>query len=72
MKQLFFVAGICVLTSFCAAQRLPEIAVPESYKLSFAPDLTKNTFAGEETIQVRVLKSTSEIVLNARTSIFKV
>jgi aminopeptidase N len=66
MKQLFFVAGICLLTSFCAAQRLPEIAAPEGYKLSFAPDLTKNTFAGEETIQVRVLKSTSEIVLNAK------
>ena len=51
--------------SFCMAQRLPEIAAPDHYKLSFSPDFTKNDFAGEETIEVRVLKPTSQIVLNA-------
>jgi aminopeptidase N len=71
MKHFFCFVGICLLTSFCAAQRLPEIAAPESYKLSFAPDLTKNAFAGEETIQVRVLKSTSEIALNAKSIDFQ-
>ena len=65
MKRIFLVIGLFWLGSFCVAQRLPETAGPESYKLTFAPDLTNNTFAGEETIQVRVLKPTSEIVLNA-------
>jgi aminopeptidase N len=54
-----------LLASTCAAQRLPELAVPDNYKLTFAPDFTKNNFTGDETIQVRVLKPTSEIVLNA-------
>src|SRR5271170_1922737 len=56
---VLFLAGICV------AQRLPEIAVPDHYKLTFSPDFTKNDFAGDETITVRVLKPTSQIVLNA-------
>ncbi|HET7206378.1 MAG TPA: M1 family metallopeptidase [Terriglobales bacterium] len=65
MKNVFFFVGLSLLASVCAAQRLPQIAVPESYQLSFAPDLTNNIFAGEESIQVRVLKPTSEIVLHA-------
>ena len=66
MKRVSLVFAICTLAaSFAAAQRLPELAVPESYKVSFAPDFDKDNFAGEETIQVRVLKSTSQIVLNS-------
>ena len=66
MKRVFLLAGLFLcFASACAAQRLPELAAPDNYKLSFAPDLTKNTFSGDETIQVRVLKPTSEIVLNA-------
>jgi aminopeptidase N len=66
MKRLFLLAGfVLFLVSICAAQRLPELAVPDNYKLSFAPDFTNNNFTGDETIQVRVLKPTSEIVLNA-------
>ena len=65
MKQLVLLIAISLLTPFCMAQRLPHIADPESYKLSFAPDFSNNTFAGVETIQVRVLQSTPEIVLNA-------
>ena len=65
MKQLFLLIGISLLVPFCVAQRLPHIAAPESYQLSFAPDFTNNTFAGVETVQVRVLQPTSEIVLNA-------
>jgi aminopeptidase N len=66
MKQSFLlpVLFLC-LASLSAAQRLPELAVPDNYKLAFVPDFTKNNFAGDETIQVRVLKPTSEIVLNA-------
>ena len=62
------ISCLCVIlfgALFAVAQRLPELAAPENYKLSFTPDLDKENFSGEETIQIRVLKSTSEIVLNA-------
>ncbi len=66
MKRVFLLAGLFLfVASVCIAQRLPELAVPDNYKLTFAPDFTKNNFAGDEIIQVRVLKPTSEIVLNA-------
>lgn len=66
MKRIFLLAGFCsCLVAVCAAQRLPELAIPDNYKLAFAPDFTKNNFSGNETIQVRVLKPTSTIVLNA-------
>jgi hypothetical protein len=47
------------------AQHLPEFARPVKYQPTFAPDFDKNTFAGQETISVQVLKPMSEIVLNA-------
>jgi aminopeptidase N/puromycin-sensitive aminopeptidase len=66
MKRLFTVIGFLALTiSLASAQRLPEIARPENYKLSFTPDLDKATFEGDETISIHVLKPTSEIMLNA-------
>src|SRR5580693_2225282 len=66
MKRLFWWFGaLLFLGSFSAAQRLPEIAVPENYKLSFAPDFAKDSFAGSETIQIRILQPTSKVVLNA-------
>src|ERR1700720_2730778 len=63
---LFLVASFFLIASTSSAQRLPQIAVPESYQLSLAPDFSNNTFAGEETIQVQVLKFTTEIVLHAK------
>ncbi len=54
-----------ILVSFAAAQRLPGVVVPDNYKLTFAPDFTKDNFTGEETIGVRLLKPASEIVLNS-------
>src|SRR6266404_3717958 len=66
MKRLLAVMTFLVLTlSLAAAQRLPEDARPENYKLTFTPDLEKAKFEGDETIAIRVLKSTSEITLNA-------
>ncbi len=66
MKRIFLLSGLFLcLASICAAQRLPELAVPDNYKLAFVPDFTKNNFTGDETIRVRVLKPTAEIVLNA-------
>ncbi len=54
-----------MLIPCAAAQRLPQIAVPDHYQLSFTPDFTKDNFSGEEKIQVSILKATTEVVLNA-------
>src|ERR1035438_10901984 len=54
-----------VLIPCAAAQRLPQIAFPDHYKLSFTPDFTKDNFSGEEKIQVSILKASREVVLNA-------
>jgi aminopeptidase N len=56
---------VLLLTCLAGAQRLPQIVSPENYKLTFTPDLNKGNFAGTETIQVKVLKPTSQIVLNS-------
>jgi aminopeptidase N len=58
---VFLLASI----SIACAQRLPELAVPENYQLTFSPDFTKDNFAGVETIKLNVLKPTTQIVLNA-------
>jgi aminopeptidase N len=64
-KTLTVVTFILLTLSVATAQRLPETARPENYKLTFTPDLEKAKFEGDETISVRVLKPTSEITLNA-------
>jgi aminopeptidase N/puromycin-sensitive aminopeptidase len=66
MKRIFaLVTFFMLVLSLAAAQRLPEIARPENYKLTFAPDLDNAKFEGDETIAIRLLKPTSEITLNA-------
>ena len=65
MNRLLSAGLLFLLVSGCMAQRLPEIAAPDHYKLTFSPDFTKDDFAGGETIELRVLKTTSQIVLNA-------
>jgi aminopeptidase N len=65
MKKPVFLACVVLLTPFAVAQRLPESAVPENYKLTVTPAFDKNNFAGDEAIQVRVLKPTSQIVLHS-------
>jgi aminopeptidase N len=66
MKRILAILTFLLTTfSLATAQRLPEVAAPESYKLTFTPDLEKASFEGDETISIRVLKSTSEITLNA-------
>src|SRR4051794_769210 len=47
------------------AQRLPNEAVPDHYTVRFDPDLKTAKFTGEETIDIRVVKPTSEITLNS-------
>jgi aminopeptidase N len=66
MKRILAVLTFALATfSLAAAQRLPEVAAPDAYKLTFTPDLEKATFEGDETISIRVLKPTAEITLNA-------
>jgi aminopeptidase N len=62
-KSLLFL--LFLAATFAAAQRLPAGVVPKSYTLVFAPDLTKATFAGEETIEVTLEKPGASITLNA-------
>jgi aminopeptidase N/puromycin-sensitive aminopeptidase len=50
---------------FAIAQRLPDITVPDHYAIRFEPDLKTAKFTGEETIDVRVLKTTSSVTLNS-------
>src|SRR6185312_5152025 len=66
MKRFFAILTFVVLTlSWASAQRLPESARPENYKLTFTPDLENAKFEGDETITIQVLKPTTEITLNA-------
>jgi len=66
MKLRFYAVGlILLLTSIAVAQRLPRLATPENYKLTFAPDFSKGSFSGDETILIQVLQPTSELVLNS-------
>jgi aminopeptidase N/puromycin-sensitive aminopeptidase len=66
MKRFAFFLCLLIIPSVtCAAQRLPEIAVPENYTLTWSTDFASNSFTGVETIHVRVLKPTTEIVLNS-------
>ena len=47
------------------AQRLPTNVSPEHSKLFLDPDIGKRAFSGEETINIHVLRDTSEVVLNS-------
>jgi aminopeptidase N/puromycin-sensitive aminopeptidase len=66
MKHFFALSlSVLLFSAFTGAQRLPQTAQPENYKLTLSPNLDKGSFAGEETITVRVLSQTSQIVLNS-------
>jgi aminopeptidase N len=66
MKRVFVICVLLLTAMVVAqAQRLPGDVVPSHYQITLTPDLKNATFEGEETIDVRVLKPTSNIVLNA-------
>src|SRR5260370_21896309 len=60
---------ICLLVviapALVGAQRLPQGIVPDHYDLAFTPDLQKATFAGEESLQVKVQGLSASVTLNA-------
>jgi len=64
-RALILWATLASLAGLAEAQRLPELAVPKNYQLTFTPDFTTDKFAGQETIQIQVLKPTAEIVVNS-------
>ncbi len=63
MKRILLIA--CLLSAFSVAQRLPKDAVPSHYAIRFQVDLAAGTFAGEETIQLRLAKATPSVTLNS-------
>jgi aminopeptidase N/puromycin-sensitive aminopeptidase len=61
----FVCMAMALVPMLAGAQRLPGGTIPQHYTLTFTPDLTKATFAGEETVEVQVQKAASGITLNA-------
>src|SRR5690348_89560 len=47
------------------AQRLPKTVIPSHYKLSLDRRIEEKKFSGEETIDVRLLATMKDIVLNS-------
>jgi puromycin-sensitive aminopeptidase len=47
------------------SHRLPTTVTPERYQIRLTPDLTAWTFAGEETVLVKIHEPARQIVLNA-------
>ncbi len=56
---------VFALSLTASAERLPDWVSPEHYQLRFAPDFSKDNFAGEETISVRLNRASTFITLNA-------
>lgn len=69
MKSIWAVAGAATMmvmtVSLAAGQQLPRVVIPLHYNLTFTPHVKKRDFSGFETIDVRVLRKTSNITLNA-------
>jgi hypothetical protein len=53
------------LNNLAGGQRLPTNVVPSHYKLWIDPNIEKQQFSGEETIDVQLAESSTEIVLNS-------
>jgi aminopeptidase N len=64
-KAMAFLALALASAPFSAAQRISTVDTPEHYQLTITPDFDKENFAGDETIDVRLLKPASSIILNA-------
>ena len=66
MKKTLLACGMALLACCPAlAQRLPEGATPTHYTLSFNINFPNNTFEGDETIALKLIKPGKSITLNA-------
>ena len=66
MKQkIALIVCVLAVAGWARAQRLPKTVLPDHYEITLTPDLKAATFAGVESIQVRVVVPTTSIVLNA-------
>jgi aminopeptidase N len=65
MKTLLTVLFVVAGALSASAQRLPANVVPTHYDITVEPDLAAATFAGRETITVRLEAPATSIVLNA-------
>ena len=65
MKRFLVWLRCCCLSRAGKRAKVAGDVVPRHYQITLAPDLKSATFEGEETIEVRVLKPASNIVLNA-------
>src|SRR5579872_4470708 len=65
MKTRHLWAAALVLIAMGAyGQRLPQTVIPDHYAITITPDMEKETFHGEETIDVDVKEPVSSIVMN--------
>ena len=64
-RLLVALLAVLTLANPAAAQRLSGTVVPTRYTLWFAPDLTRNTFRGRDTIQVQLNTASTSITLHA-------
>ena len=69
MRKAVILMGLTLQLALVApamfGQRIPTIATPEHYQLTITPDLANENFAGDETIQIDLLKPSASITLNA-------
>src|SRR5205085_2625758 len=66
MRLRFHALVLILFTAFTIqAQRLPRTVTPQHYDLTFAPNLSAETFDGDETIEVTNELSTTSIKLHA-------
>lgn len=65
IKLLFVFSFAAFFLSQVEAQHLPQGVRPEHYSLALTPDLAHATFAGEETIDIKLDQPQKSVVLNA-------
>jgi aminopeptidase N len=65
MIRIILLVLVLAIPGVAAAQRLPDTVTPVHYDITVAPDLAAAKFTGAVTIQVRIVKPTPTVTLNA-------
>lgn len=65
MKRSVLILAILVAVPTFAA-RLPQNVSPRHYRITFVPDISAETFSGDETIDVEVRGPATTVMLNAK------